>query len=346
MAALRVGIIGAGNIAQKSHIPAFQNYSEPVEVVAVCGRNLPRLQTVQQQFNIAKVYTDLDQMLKESKLDILSVCTPNNLHFENTMMGLEAGCHVLCEKPPALSYEEAKKMAEKAKQTNRFLGYNFTRRCLREMEILKRYINAGDFGDIYHIRAIFSRRRGIPGWGSFTNIDIQGGGALMDIGIHILDAALYISGYPEAKTVLGNIYDHIGKKGGVGMMGPWDPSAFTVEDACFAHIQLKNGPSITLETAFALNTAVDKNVNLEIYGTKMGATLHPFRMFTEQHNELVNVEFPFLPEVNVHRENIHRFIDACIGKPSVVCTASEGAAIQKIIDAIYTSARHQKAVDL
>src|SRR5215211_897426 len=261
MAVLKVGIIGAGNIAQKSHIPAFKNYKHPVELVSLFGRDLIRLEQVSKQFGIPKIYTSLDAMLLENELDVVSVCTPNNLHFDHVIKALEAGCHVLCEKPPALSYAEAKIMAARAKERGRFLAYNLHRRYLKETAIVKNYIDSGAFGQVYHIKASFVRRRGIPGWGSFTNKEIQGGGALMDIGIHVLDLALYLLGYPEVKAVLGSTYDHIGKTGGIGLMGQWNPDTFTVEDACFAHIRLKNGCSITLETAFALNVEQNRNVN-------------------------------------------------------------------------------------
>ena len=345
MAVLKVGIIGAGNIAQKSHIPAIKSYKQPVQIVALCSRDKSRLEAVSRKFNIEKMYTDIDEMLKECSLDMISVCTPNNQHFEHVMKGLDAGCHVLCEKPPALTHAETKIMAAKAKDANRCLGYNLHRRYLSEVQVLKRYIDDGSFGKIYHIKASFIRRRGIPGWGAFTNKETQGGGALMDIGIHVLDLALFLLGYPDAKNVLASMYDHIGKSGGRGLMGQWDKDSFTVEDACFAHIGLANGCSITIETAFALNVEDEKNINLHIYGSKMGAVLQPLKLFTEQQDELVNIDFPFLAEVNTHYENIHRFLDTCLGEPSVVCTGDEGAALQKIVECIYASAEQKRAIE-
>src|SRR5215203_1883849 len=342
---IRVGIIGSGNVAQTQHIPAYRAYKQPVEIVAIAGRDEERTRKVADQFQIQDVYNDVPQMFLNHKLDIVSVCSPNNLHYTHVMQSLNANCHVLCEKPPAINYEQAKEMMLKAKEANRILSYNLCYRQLKEVEILKELIENGEFGKVYHIKASFLRRRGIPGWGQFTNKEIQGGGALMDIGIHVLDLALFLLGYPDAKNVLASMYDHIGKNGGTGLMGQWDKNSFTVEDACFAHIGLANGCSITIETAFALNVEDEKNINLHIYGSKMGAVLQPLKLFTEQKNELVNIDFPFLAEVNTHYENVHRFLDTCLGEPSVVCTGDEGAALQKIIECIYASAEQKRAIE-
>src|SRR4051812_26502463 len=261
---IKVGIIGAGHIAQKRHIPAFRSYRKEVEVVALCGRDEAKTAVLAKQIHVAKAYTDVWKMLSENSLDIVSVCSPNNLHFTHVMQSLAAGCHVLCEKPPAIAANEALAMANKAKEVNRQLAYNFCNRQLPEVEILRGEIEQGNFGKIYHIKATFLRRRGIPGWGSFTKKEIQGGGALMDIGVHALDLALFLLGYPDVQSVLASTYNHIGLAGGFGLMGSWDPATFSVEDGCFAQLVFTNGCSITLETSFALNMEATQVFNLDI----------------------------------------------------------------------------------
>lgn len=335
MKPIKVAIIGSGHVAQTNHILNYKTYKRPVEIVALCSRDRERTNAVAQKFGIERSYTDLGKMLAECQPDAISVCSPNSSHAMHVLQSLEAGCHVLCEKPPAISYEEAKAMAAKAREVNRLLFYNFQNRQLKEVELLKKFYSRGGLGDIYHIKASFLRRRGIPGWGNFTNKEIQGGGALMDIGIHILDLALYFLGYPELKKALASVYDHIGKKGGVGMMGAWKGETFTVEDACFAHLNFKNNTSITLEAAFALNTKPDRLFNLEIYGTKSGASLQPLTIYAEEAGELADLQFPFLKEVNAKEKNIHLFLDACLGAETNLCTAEEGAQLQKMIEELY-----------
>lgn len=344
MSKIKVGIIGTGQVAQAYHIPAFRSYNQSVEMVAICGRDKGKTKKLATELEIDKAYSDPDKMLAENSLDIISVCSPNNLHYQHTMRALNAGCHVLCEKPPALSYAEAKAMQEKSRAAQKVLCYNLRNRQLKETEILKGMIDAGEFGIVYHINARFIRRRGIPGWGSFTNKDVQGGGALMDIGIHALDLALYLLDYPEVNAVLGNTYNYIGKIGGVGLMGDWDPKTFTVEDSCFAHISFKNGSSITLETAFALNVEKEQDFNLQIHGSKSGASLIPLKVFTEKENKLTDIDLFIDEEINTYEKNIHKFIDTCLGQTTSVCNAQQGTTLQKIIEGIYHSADTKKSI--
>jgi len=344
MTPIKIAIIGPGHVAQTNHIPNYQTYKHPVDIVAICGRDEERTKTVAHKLGIKKSFTDVGKMLDECRPDIVSVCTPNASHKNHVSQALEAGCHVLCEKPPAISFADAEEMSRKAKELHRLLFYNFQNRQLKEVEVLKQFQQEGGFGEIYHIKASFLRRRGIPGWGNFTNKKIQGGGALMDIGVHVLDLALHFLGFPQIETVLASMYDHIGKKGGVGLMGSWNAENFSVEDACFAHLRFKNNTSITIETAFALNTKADKYFNLEIYGTKAGASLHPLSVYTEKADQLADIQFPFLQAINPKEKNIHQFIDACLGAKNNICTADEGTQLQKIIGALYQSAESKDAV--
>ena len=134
---IKVGIIGAGHIAQKRHLPAFRSYHKEVEVVAICGRDKAKTVAVAKEMQVANAYADVSKMLSEHSLDMVSVCSPNYLHYTHVMQSLAAGCHVLCEKPPAIAVNEAVAMAKKSKEVNRRLGYNFCNRQLPEIEILQ-----------------------------------------------------------------------------------------------------------------------------------------------------------------------------------------------------------------
>jgi predicted dehydrogenase len=343
---LNVGIIGLGQVARTHHIPAFLSYGNKLRITAVCGRRKEQAEAVASEFGIENSYADVDEMFAHHSLDIVAVCSPNNLHFEQVMKALDHNCHVICEKPPAITYAEAQAMAMKSKEKERLLAYNFHLRQMPEVQILKSLIADNGLREVYHVKATYIRRRGIPGWGSFTDKAIQGGGALIDIGIHVLDLALHLLDFPGIAVVLGNTYDHIGKRGGVGLMGSWDPGKFTVEDSCFAHIQLTNGCSITLETAFALNVKAEKEFNIAVYGSRAGAVLQPLTVFTEKENQLVDIDFPTPLKINSCEKNIHAFIDSCLGHSSFVCNETEGACLQKLVEAIYHSASCGQAVDL
>ncbi|PWJ57652.1 putative dehydrogenase [Dyadobacter jejuensis] len=335
----RVALIGAGHIAKQNHLPALRALADRAEVVAICGREATRTHHFAQEQNIPAAFTSLESMLADAQPDILVNCTANNLHYPFTMEALKKGCHVFCEKPPAIWAKEAQEMADLATHQGVFLGYNFQRRQSAAYRLLQKQIVEGTFGEIYHIKADYLRRSGIPGWGNFTNKTIQGGGALIDLGVHLLDLALGLIGYEPPKAVLANTYDHIGKRGGKGLRGSWDGSHFEVEDACFAHINFPSRASVTLSSSFALHRKEAETVQLQIFGTKAGATLYPLEIFTESAGEHMNLQFPHLTEPDHQLENTRAFLDACEGLPSNICNGQQGALLQSILEKIYASAQ-------
>ena len=337
MPTFRAAIIGGGNIADSNHIPALKQLPDRAEVVAVCSRDLAKARSLADRHGIAKAFQDADTMYREAKPNVVVICTPNNLHYPFAMQALKQGCHVFCEKPPAVSAHEGREMANLATRQNLTLAYNFQLRQAPEWSLLTRCRDQGLLGEIYHIKAKFLRRRGIPGWGYFTNKAMQGGGALMDLGVHVLDLALYTLGYPTPDQVLGNTYDFIGKSGGKGLMGDWNPSTFEVEDACMAYLSFPNKASIELSASFALNQQADKDRNLDVFGSRAGATLFPFSLHTEIAGELADVRFPYLADENIQLKNTIAFLDACDGLPSTVCTAEQGAILMDIVERIYQS---------
>ncbi len=338
MTLLKAAIIGGGNIADNNHIPALVQLSERVELVAVCGRDLRKARALADKHGIAHAFDSTDELYRQCTPDLVVVCTPNNLHYPQTMEALNHNCHVFCEKPPAISAQNARDMATLAAKKGLTLAYNFQLRQTSEWSLLMRCQAEGLIGTVYHIKAHFLRRRGIPGWGYFTDKAMQGGGALMDLGVHVLDLALCALGYPTPDQVLGNTYDFIGKTGGKGLLGAWNPETFGVEDAAMAYLTFPNKASIMLSASFALNTQADKDRNLEIFGSKGGVKLFPFTLHTELAGELADVQFPYLEEVDSQLKNTSAFLDACEGKPSNVCTAEQGAIVQAIVERIYQSA--------
>ena len=341
MTKFKAAIIGGGNIADNNHIPALKQLPEQVDIVAVCSRDLTKARALADKHGIANAFDNTNELYRQCAPDVVVICTPNNLHYPQTMEALAHNCHVFCEKPPALTAQNAREMAELAAQKGLVLAYNFQLRQSSEWQLLMRCKADGLLGEIYHIKAHFLRRRGIPGWGYFTNKAMQGGGALMDLGVHVLDLALHALDYPTPDQVLGNTYDFIGKTGGKGLMGNWNPAAFEVEDAATAYLSFPNKASIMLSASFALNRQAEKDRNLEIFGSKGGVNLFPFTLHTELAGELADVQFPYLEETDIQLKNTAAFLDACTGKPSNVCTAEQGAILQEVVEQIYTIAsRH------
>ena len=338
MAKLKAAVIGGGNIADKNHIPALKQLSGQVEVVAVCSRELAKARALADKHGIADAFDNTGDLYQQCQPNVVVICTPNNLHYPQTMEALHHNCHVFCEKPPALQAQQARDMANLAQQKGLVLAYNFQLRQTSEWHLLMRCKADGLLGDIYHIKAHFLRRRGIPGWGYFTDKTVQGGGALMDLGVHVLDLALHALGYPTPDQVLGNTYDFIGKAGGKGLMGSWNPQTFGVEDGAMAYLSFPTKASIMLSASFALNQQADIDRNLELFGSKGGVNLFPFTLHTEVAGELADVRFPYLEDVDIQLKNTAAFLDACLGEPSNVCTGEQGAILQEIVERIYQAA--------
>jgi predicted dehydrogenase len=346
MEKLRVAIIGAGQIAKVSHISNYQARKE-VEVVAICDTNIQAAASVAEQFHIPEYFSNHITMIEKVKPDAVSICIPNKFHCRVTCEALERGCHVLCEKPPALTVEEASQMKMTAAKFQRLLTFGFHFRYGDNVKLLKTKINSGDFGSIYAAKVVWTRRRGIPGWGNFTNKELQGGGPLIDIGSHMLDLAVYLLDYPEIDYVCAATYDNIGKNGsGVGFMGQWNPENFTVEDSLFGFIRLKNGCCINLETSFALNMKEKDYRNVHIYGDKLGAIVYPLEIFGEEHNQIMNSTYIYDECKDLHAAEIDNFVNACRGKEELLITPEQAVYIQTLICALYESAELGKPVSI
>jgi len=344
MAVLKVGIIGAGGIAQSVHIPNYLKSGFDVEIVGIADISLDRANEVAKEFDIPHVYASYEDMLAEVSLDAVSVCVPNKFHADASIAALKAGCHVLCEKPPAMNAEEAAHMRQVADEAGKILTYGFHFRYQPEVETAKAFVDAGEMGDIYSARVQAIRRRGIPGWGVFTNKDLQGGGPLIDIGVHMLDVALYLMGYPEPDIVLGKVHQQIGNREGVGLLGSWDWENYSVEDMAVGMITFKNGATLMLEAAFAANVEKNDTMQVALMGNKGGADIFPLKIYQEKLNTLVDVTPVYLPEINGHSREVSHFVESCLGKVEPLSTPEQGVIIQEIIDAIYKSAETGEAI--
>lgn len=273
----RVAMIGAGTIVQWGHIPNFQNVPH-VSVEAICDVNEERVKAVAAEKNVPQTFTDYKEMLSKVKPDITVIATPNVFHHPMTMAALEAGSHVLCEKPLALTYAHAKEMMDLAAAKGLTVNVGSHYRWSDAIRAAKAQADAGFYGDIYAARTIWHRRSGIPGFGSwFTRKSLAGGGCLLDIGIHALDRALFIMGYPTPVTVSGVTFSKLGTQGiGLGGWGsdisaPGSGAIFDVDDLSWALVRFADGTALQLQVSWAVNH--EQQFVTEIFGTKGGATV-------------------------------------------------------------------------
>lgn len=348
-AKLRVGIVGTGFIATRAHLPAFQHHPQ-TEVVALCDVNEDRARGVAEKFGVPQVFSDYRQMLQTADLDLVTVCTPNALHAPVTIAALEAGAHVLCEKPMAITTADAKAMAAAAGRTGRKLTIGFHNRFLPPSQALKDFVDQGFLGEIYYARVSLLRRTGIPGYGSwFTNKDLAGGGGLIDIGVHGLDLALWFMGHPRPVSVVGVAYSEFGprRKG----LGGWGSDIYEgqqrcdVDDLAAAMVRFEDGAALTIEATWAGYSRSGQI--LQFFGREGGAELSmsyregesPLRLFTDLHERPVEIT-PSLdrPSASAHDRQLETFVRSIIHGEELRTTPQQGVLVTRIIEGIYRSA--------
>ena len=272
---IRIGIIGCGGIANGKHMPSLKKLHD-VEMVAFCDIIKEKAEEAAKKFGTpdADVYEDYKELLKDKTIDVVHVCTPNRSHSFITVDALEAGKHVMCEKPMAINSVEAKKMLDAAERTGKKLTIGYQSRQRANSQYLKAEAEKGVFGDIYYARAQAIRRRAVPTWGVFLNEYEQGGGPLIDIGTHALDLTLWVMDNYKPKYCVGTTYHKLNDQTQSGnAWGDWKPEEFTVEDSAFGFIVMENGATINLESSWALNITDVREAVTTICGTKAGAML-------------------------------------------------------------------------
>ncbi len=273
---LRIGIIGCGGIANGKHMPALKNCSDLAEMVYFCDLVLSRAEEAAKKFGTpdAKVCTDYKELLADETIDVVHVCTPNRSHSFITVDALEAGKHVMCEKPMAINSEEAQKMLDAAKRTGKKLTIGYQNRHRPDSLYIKQECEDGTLGEVYYAKATAIRRRAVPTWGVFMNEYEQGGGPLIDIGTHALDLALWCMDNYKPKYCVGTVYHKLGEKFPTGnAWGDWKSGELTVEDSAFGFIVMENGATVVLESSWALNSLDVREAVTTLCGTDGGADM-------------------------------------------------------------------------
>ncbi|WP_332630355.1 Gfo/Idh/MocA family protein [Halalkalibacter flavus] len=336
MQKLRMGIIGAGGIAQDRHIPAYQLISDRVSIEAACDVNLDTAKAAAEKFGIPKVYTDYWDLFSE--VDAVTICTPNKFHAEITIAALEAGVHVLCEKPMAMSTDECTSMIEAANESGKVLSIGYHYRFMKESQAAKKVILEQEIGEPIVARAQALRRRKVPGWGVFTNKELQGGGSLIDWGCHFLDLSLWLLGNPKPVQVMGKAYNHLSKMPNqVNEWGSFDHETFDVDDHVTAFITFENGASMLFETSWAANIKEDVE-SVSISGIQGGIDLFPFELNQAKHGMLLNSQPNWISgEDNPGLVQVRNFVDTCLGMDELIVKPEEAMQVSQIIDAIYKS---------
>jgi predicted dehydrogenase len=363
--AIKIGIIGCGGIAGQKHFPGMSREKD-VELVAFCDIVRERAEKGAKEFGTpdAKVYEDYKELLSDASIDAVHVLTPNVSHCEITVAALEAGKHVLCEKPMAATTADAKKMLDARDKTGKLLTIGYQYRHNHENAVAKKVIDEGWLGDVYYAEASYIRRRGVPTWGVFTDKAKQGGGPLIDIGTHALDLTLFLMNNYDVEYVTGVSFEKLGrlldpdKQGQVSWFGgsqdPWDNKTFEVEDSAVGFIKMKNGAVIHLKASWALNIVTDPGMVM-LCGTKGGLDTYDSRVrlnhvvggqqSTTMVGEKVN---PFIPGFSGGpprpSKEAQIWVKALKGEGELFVTADQAFVVTKVLDAIYESSKTGKTI--
>jgi predicted dehydrogenase len=336
---LRIGIIGCGGIAQ-THINYLKKYPG-VTVVAGADIKPAALERTKEKHGIEHLFDNYTSMLKEmaDDIDAVTVCTPNGVHHDAAIAAANAGIHVLCEKPMAMNAKQAQEMADAAKKNGVEFVIGFQHRYEPRSKVLRDLIAGGALGKILYVRAQALRRRGIPNWGVFGQKAIQGGGPMIDIGVHILESSHSIIGGPNPISATGNTYTFLGNKESsvISPWAGWDHKTYTVEDMAVGMIRFDTGAMLTIESSFVAHIEEDI-FNIQIFGEKGGAIWDGTKIYTDYNNLMIDATPSYIGKWDMWDYKMKHFVDVARGERVNEAPAEAGIAVQKMIDGVYESA--------
>lgn len=365
MSKVKIGIIGCGGIANQKHLPALKKNNDLNEVVAFCDIEIERAQKACDEYGAegAKVYTDYKELLADENVQVVHVCTPNVSHSAITVDAFEAGKHVYCEKPMSHSTEEAVRMVEAWKRSNKKFTIGYQNRFRPEVMNLKKACEKGELGDIYYAKAHAIRRRAVPTWGVFPDKSKQGGGPLIDIGTHALDITLWCMDNYDVDSVSGSVFFKLGGLSQAtegNLFGPWDPQKFEVEDSAFGFIKMKNGATINLEASWALNVLDSREASTTLCGTMAGAEIHSGMSYPVneliynrgRNGQLMEEKISSVGQVaffgsDASEEGIldnRQWLEAIINDGEPLVKPEEALTVTKILESIYKADAQNKEI--
>jgi predicted dehydrogenase len=343
---LRIGIIGCGGIAN-THARYLKKIPG-VTIIAGADIKPAALEHFRTEHGVEQLYSDYNEMLSEVKdIDAISVCTPNGVHAPAAIAAAEAGKHVLCEKPMAMNATEAKAMADAAKKNGVEFVIGFQHRFEPRSKVLRDMVQSGALGDILYVRAQALRRRGIPNWGVFGRKELQGGGPMIDIGVHILEASHSIIGTPKPVSATGNTFTFLGNTESkvVSTWPGWDHKTYTVEDMAVGMIRFETGTMLTIESSFVAH--IEKDIfNVQIFGTKGGAIWDGTQIFTDYNDYMINATPPYIGKWDMWEYKINHFVEVARDGRKNEAPAEHGLMVQKMLDGVYASAAAGREVTI
>lgn len=346
---LKYGLIGCGGCGVGKHLASYAKYADDIELYGVYDFEGAKAVAAAEKYGVPHVFDTYEAMLADPKLDIVSVVTPNALHAPITIAALRAGKHVHVEKPIALNADEARAIVAAKDAAGKLVMVALNNRFSEVSQFIKRYVDDGHLGEIYHARCGWRRRRGIPGRGGwFTTKALSGGGPVIDLGVHFFDLTLFLMGFPAPTSVSASTYCKFANapSGGTGTFSATNAAGtFDVEDFAAGFAKLETGASVAFEFSWASNIERETNY-LELLGTRGGLSMYngELRIFGEVSGTLTDIT-PHVRNTSGWGDNETRHFIECIRKRRSPMSPPEDAVkMMQIIDGIYASAESGREV--
>ncbi len=329
----KIGVIGLGGVAQLVHLPNLAKLPN-AELTAVSEINKSRLQMIADKFNVKERYSNYLEMLEKSDIEAVIVATPTSTHKEIAIECLAAGKDILIEKPLARSYQEAKQIVDAAKKFKKKLMVGMNLRFRPDTMLLRSFINSNEIGEPFYIKGGWIRKQSSnEKW--FTKKEESGGGVIIDLGIHILDLALWLLGYPEISSVSTQNFFHNTK---------------SVEDTSISCVKCKNSAVINMEVSWSLPVEKDYFF-LDVFGTKGSFSSNPFRLYKKVENDYINLtptqsDNPSVLFKKSYLNELKSFVGAIKGLNPVFSPGEQAMQRMKIIEAMYESVDKKHEIKL
>ena len=330
---LRVGVVGAGAIVQVAHLPALRKV-KGIEVVALCDNDLPKARALSERFGVRDAFDDIEELLRYAEIDAVAVCTPNHLHEAHVVAALSAGKHVLCERPLTLESASAQRVVDLAARHGKIVVVGMNHRFRHDVQAVRSMLQNNELGDVIGIRAgwyAFKPSRQMLGWRLKRRQ--SGGGAMLDLGLPLIDLALWLTQQPVARRVSA-VVDR-------GYHGE-------VEDSGCAIIDCQDGLNIMVDVTWR-HIGEGERFWLDLRTADGSASINPVKVFRSLHGSSVDITPGGVSGHGTfgaaYRAEWEFFVRAARGEVSTT-SAREQVRLLQIVEAIYRSASEGRDVSL
>ncbi|HEX7091648.1 MAG TPA: Gfo/Idh/MocA family oxidoreductase [Longimicrobiales bacterium] len=330
---VRIGLLGTGAIAQVVHLPVLAQLAG-ARVEAVCDVDRSKAAAIASRFGIPRVYRRDEEVFAADDLDAVIVCTPSHMHQEQAIAALEAGKHVLVEKPLALDSAGAARVVEAAERAGRTLMVAMNTRYRPDALSLKPFLQGGELGTVFLVKSAWMNRKVRtvrPTWRHRRAT--AGGGALMDLGVQVLDLCLWLLDYPSVARVTAHTHPGEG---------------IEVEDSAVLLLQLRNGAAISVAASWSLVAERDRHY-LRLLATRGSGSLAPFAVYKEVEHGLLDVTPQLVPgNENLYTASYRRLLAhfvECARGSAVTDLPRDQIELMRLVALAYRSAEEGREIE-